>query len=86
MAVEYAASVEQIIDRLNIMGFTLNASKAWFDQYIREELERYVSLAQAKDGEWAQSQVEILRTLTFEKYLHALSDIFDKKIVSWTSM
>lgn len=83
--VEYSATTEQVIDRLNIMGFTIDASKAWFELGIKEKLETYTKWVQDSDSEWIQPQIELLKTLTFEKYIEALSEVYEKKIVQWAS-
>jgi len=83
--VEYSATVEQVIDRLNIMGFTINASKAWFDLGIKEKLETYREWVSDGDFEWIQPQIDLLETFTFEKYVGALSKVYEKKLVRWTS-
>jgi hypothetical protein len=83
--VEYSATVEQIIDRLNIMGFTINASKVWFDLGIKEKLETYREWSRDGNSEWIQPQIDLLETITFEKYVEALSKVYEKKLVRWTS-
>ena len=83
--VEYSATVEQVIDRLNIMGFTINASKVWFDLGVKEKLDTYNECAKDNDSEWIQPKIDLLETYTFEKYVEALSKIYDKKLVRWTS-
>ncbi|KGM06838.1 hypothetical protein LP43_1330 [Methylophaga thiooxydans] len=83
--VEYSATVEQVIDRLNIMGFTINASKAWFELGIKEKLETYKEWASDGDSGWIQPQIDLLETFTFEKYVEALSKVYEKKLVRWTS-
>ena len=74
--VEYSATVTQVQDRLNIMGFTLNASKAWFELGIKEKLETYREWACKSDSEWIQPQIDFLETFTFEKYVKALSEVY----------
>lgn len=83
--VEYSATVEQVIDRLNLMGFTVNASKAWFEIGIKEKLETYREWARDGNSEWIQPQIDFLETFTFEKYVEALSKVYEKRLVRWTS-
>lgn len=83
--VEYTATVEQVIDRLNIMGFTINSSRAWFDLGVREKLDDYKEWISEGDCEWIQPEIDLLETLTFEKYLEALSNIYNSKYVRWSS-
>jgi hypothetical protein len=83
--VEYSATVEQVIDRLNLMGFTIKASKAWFEFGVKEKLETYTEWAQDGDSEWVQPQIELLKTFTFQKYIEAISKVYEKNLVRWTS-
>jgi hypothetical protein len=80
--VEYSATVEQVIDRLNLMGFTIKASKAWFEFGVKEKLETYTEWAQDGDSEWVQPQIELLKTFTFQKYIEAISKVYMRKIWS----
>lgn len=83
--VEYSVTVEQVIDRLNIMGFTINASKVWFYLGIKEKLDTYKEWAKDSDSEGIQPRIDFLETFSFEKYVEALSKIYEKKLVQWTS-
>lgn len=83
--VKYSATVDQVIDRLNIMGFSLEASKAWYEHGILENLELYTELEKDDDFDFIKAKIELLNTFTFDKYTDAIAYIYEHRIERWMS-
>lgn len=86
--VEYACEVNKVIDRLNIMGFTLLRAKREFEQGRESELLQYRSRTDDTDDEdfqsWYATKIELLESLTFENYLEGFSIVITEKIYSYS--
>lgn len=80
-AIEYACTVGNVIDRLNVMGFTLVRAEREFEQGKKSEL---VSLQSWLETEFLRessaSRIEFLQSLTFAKYMEGLENVVSKKI------
>lgn len=78
-AVEYAQSTAGVIDRLEIMGFTLSRAETEFDAIRLAEYEAYAAW-ERDDPDSAQSDpgLGFLRDLTFDAYLAAFKEVMAK--------
>jgi hypothetical protein len=84
-AFEYACEVRKVIDRLNVMGFTLARTKRDFEQGRDSELLKYRSWSEdeAHYSSW-ESEIKFLESLSFEDYLVELSTVVTEKVYSYT--
>lgn len=85
-AIEYSATVTDVIDRLNLMGFTVEASRVQFDLGVKEKLGTFLEWQKDGDGEWLNPNIELLKELTYDSYMEAFAEIFNNKLVRWTSV
>lgn len=82
-AIEYACDIKKVIDRLNVMGFTLARAKSDFNLGRQSELLKYISWSEGEEPHSSyESEIEFLESLTFEDYLAALSIVIAEKIYS----
>jgi hypothetical protein len=79
-AIEYSCKTGRVIDRLNIMGFNVARARREFDAGLAAELEQYEDWAQNRDFEWAAEKVAFLRTLTFDAYVTAFTEVIRRKL------
>lgn len=86
LVVEYSSTVKRVIERLNILGFTLDASRAWFEIGVQEKLNTYLEWQKDSDTEWLEQEVKLLKGLSFESYINAFSEILKRKIPRWTDV
>lgn len=76
-AIEYACETGKVIDRLDIMGFTMRRVREEFEIGRQTELKRYLSYRNEGSilGEIGRKYSEILGNLTFEDYVAAFAKI-----------
>jgi hypothetical protein len=71
-AILYSCSVTQALDRLSIMGITLERVRREFESIRHKEIEKYDEWgAESDDGAWGE-EVDFLSQLDFEAYSDAL--------------
>jgi HEPN/Toprim N-terminal domain 1 len=74
--IEYSCETGKVIDRLNVMGFTLRRVREAFDIGRKSELEKYESWAQEdSDSQWFAEAWNFLKGLTFDAYATALAKV-----------
>lgn len=81
-AIEYACETEKVIDRLNIMGFTMRRVREEFEIGRQREFERYLSYRNWDSilGEIGRNNSELLEKLTFDAYVAALAKIIANRL------
>jgi hypothetical protein len=67
-AIVYRCSLTEAVDRLNVMGFTMQRIKADFEAIRESELEA----TKEQHGTWARSERRRLRSLSFAMYTEGL--------------
>ena len=89
-AIQYACEAGKIVDRLNIMGFTLQRVREDFESLRRTELDQIASWKDQYDSDdqtndtrqWCTQQLEFFKRLSFDGYANALCEVFDKRLWS----
>jgi HEPN/Toprim N-terminal domain 1 len=69
-AIEYSCETGEAIDRLNVMGFTIERVKREFDTGRRSEVKKYQSWAEeeAEEEQWFANDWDFMKHLTFDAY------------------
>ena len=71
-AIEYSCETEKVIDRLNVMGFTLKRVREDFESRRIAEVEKYASWADDEnDIKWFDDDWKLFQNLTFDAYATA---------------
>jgi hypothetical protein len=74
--IEYSCETGKVIDRLNVMGFTLRRVREEFDVGRKAELEKYASWAEEdSDSQWYAEDWSILKGLTLDAYATAFAGV-----------
>jgi hypothetical protein len=74
--IEYACETGKVIDRLNVMGFTLRRVQEEFEAGRRAKLDEYAAWAKEEsDNEWFDEDWKLLKDLTFDAYITAFSQV-----------
>ena len=74
--IEYSCETGKVIDRLNVMGFTLRRVREEFDTGRKAELEKYASRAEEdSDSQWFAEDWSLLKGLTFDAYATAFASV-----------
>lgn len=74
--IEYSCETVKVIDRLNVMGFTLRRVREEFDSGRKAELEKYTSWAEEEtDSKWFAEDWIFLKGLTFAAYVTAFAKV-----------
>jgi hypothetical protein len=79
-AIEYSCETGKVIDRLNVMGFTLQRVQTEFETGLRFELEKFQSWADDGESEWFQDEWDFLKTLTFDQYAKSFSEVISQRL------
>jgi hypothetical protein len=72
-AIEYSCEAQVAIERLNIMGFSLNRARREYEEGRRFELAEFEERARDGDDQWFRDEWEVLKTLDFERYSQGLA-------------
>jgi hypothetical protein len=82
----YRARGSIVRDRLDVMGFTLDATRSVFTRGISARLERLKSWAADGSGSslW-KSDIEILANLTFDGWLSTFADLKNRGATKWST-
>lgn len=62
--VEYSCETQKVIDRLDVMGFTLRRAREEFEEGRCAEIEQY-----ADDPDWAPDDLDVVKTMDFDAYM-----------------
>jgi hypothetical protein len=72
-SIQYVCSTGKIIDRLNVMGFTLRRVREEFESLRRSKIEELASWEH--DSDWIAEDMKFLNDLTFEDYTEGLRQV-----------
>jgi hypothetical protein len=75
--IEYSCETGKVIDRLNIMGFTIRRVREDFEVGRKAELDKYASWAEDEDhdDQWFAEDWKFLKGLTFDAYASAFARV-----------
>jgi len=71
----YRCQTHEVIDRLNVMGFTLRRAREDFEALRKSEVEEL-----AEDMDWFGDRWEFLKELTFDDYVSALHEVMTRRL------
>ncbi len=84
-AIIYSCETSKVIDRLNVMGFTIRRAREEFELIRTSEIEKYASWAEEEnDTDWFTKEWEFLQSLTFDDYREGLKTVFKENIRGWS--
>lgn len=82
VAITYSCEVWKVIERLDVMGFTLRRARKEFEDARLSEIEKYTAwLGDDNDG-WCSDDLKYFTNLTFERYVEALRLVLTQRIRS----
>lgn len=81
-AVEYSSTAGAVIDRLEVMGFTLGLARRTYDAWREHELD---DSEEAAEKWWKEEEREIIRVMTFDVYKENLSTIVHRNLRAYPS-
>lgn len=91
LAIQYVNTTQNIKDRLEVMGFTIEKSKITFETSKNETLQTLKEWENDKifndsdeANESLKNEINILENSTFEDFIEAVKVIFEKKLGYWT--
>lgn len=79
-SIKYSCEVSKVIDRLNIMGFTLERAQEEFEKNRLLEVEKYTSWMDEGEDSWCSEYLDYYINLTIESYSVALQAIINQRI------
>lgn len=79
-AIQYVCETGKVVDRLNVMGFTLRRAREDFESLRRSELDKFASWADEDKSGWFADDWEFFKRLTFDDYASALREVIDKRL------
>lgn len=82
IAVTYSCEVWKVIDRLNVMGFTMPRIRREFETARISEVEKYAAWLEDSDDDWCRDDLDYFTNLTFDCYTDALRIVLEKRIRS----
>ncbi|MCL5291038.1 MAG: HEPN/Toprim-associated domain-containing protein [Actinobacteria bacterium] len=83
-AVVYQSDTTKVIDRLNIMGFTIRRIKEDFKAIRAQKLEELQHGAEEnQELDWFVDEWKFVKKLTFDEYAEGLRKVMDDKLVFW---
>jgi hypothetical protein len=66
--INYVVSRAVIIQRLDLLGFTSEAARTSFDRWHRDEIAKYTEYSEDEEGDWADSNLALLKTFSFDAW------------------
>jgi hypothetical protein len=82
IAVTYSCEVGKVIDRLDVMGFTMRRIRKEFEDARISEVEKYTAWLGDGDDGWCRDDLDYFTNLTFDRYVEALRTVLTKRIRS----
>lgn len=80
-AVEYSCETGNVIDRLNVMGFTLGHVRKEFESGRQDELAKFESWAEEdRDRNWFADEWNLVKDLTFDSYVNGFLTVITKRL------
>ena len=78
---EYACSTNSAMDRLDVMGFTIERARREYELERNAEIAKYQEWAKGEsDPPWFAKKVTLLSALSFTVYLDALTQVVAQKL------
>ena len=78
-AVEYTCDISKVIDRLDVMGFTLARARQEFEHGLKTEIDKYRLWIEAdRSATWFIEHYKLLQGLSFESYLDGLKYVMEQ--------
>ncbi len=84
VTVTYSCKVEKVIDRLDVMGFTVRRLRDEFESTRQSEVEKYTSWLVGSDDGWCRDDLDYYTNLTFDLYADALRTVLAQRIQSYS--
>jgi hypothetical protein len=82
-AIVYACKTSHVIDRLNVMGFTMQRIREDFEEIRQEEIEKLNSWLSEDGSEYTRKELNLYKSLTFDAYAKALKEVMATKEHYW---
>ncbi len=82
-AVVYTCETTKVIDRLNVMGFTMKRVRKDFEAIRKEKIEKFASGALEGESDWILEDWNFYKNLTFEDYEMGLRKVMTEGIRPW---
>lgn len=80
-AIIYICETSHVVDRLNVMGFTLRRARENFEALRKAEVEKFASWANdGEDTAWFEDKWGFLKGLTFDDYVLALREVMTRRL------
>jgi HEPN/Toprim N-terminal domain 1 len=80
-AVEYSCETGNVIDRLNVMGFTLDRVRKEFESGRKAELAKFDSWAEGdQDRNWFADEWNLVKNLTFDSYVSGFRTVMTQRL------
>lgn len=80
VSVIYSCEVGKVIDRLDVMGFTMRRVRKEFEDARISEVEKYTSWFGDDDDGWCRDDLDYFINLTFDRYAEALRTVLTQRI------
>ena len=80
IAVTYSCEAWKVIDRLNVMGFTMPRIRKEFEAARILEIEKYTAWLEDGDDGRYHDDLDYFTVLTFDRYADALRTVLEKRI------
>ena len=71
--IEYSCAASVAIDRLNVMGFSINRARREYEEGRRFELQAFEERAAEGDDQWFRDEWDTLKNLDFDQYSRSLA-------------
>jgi hypothetical protein len=85
ISVGYRASGKIVRDRLDVMGFTLDATRSVFERGILARLERLTEWAADDEHNLWSHDIEMLKQISFDRWLSTFADIKARGATHWST-
>jgi hypothetical protein len=85
-AYTYQVKIDQLRDRLNLSGFTLQRAKEDFENCRAEEVERYKDLCSEPGGSMWQEKVSLYETTSLDDYINVFKIVQERKLLPEISL
>jgi hypothetical protein len=82
VAITYNCHVGKVIDRLDVMGFTMRRARKEFEDARISEVGKYTDWAGDGDDDWWGDELDYFTNLTFDRYTEALRTVLTQSIRS----
>ena len=80
VVVTYSSEVAKVVDRLNVMGFTMRRVRDDFESFRESEIEKYTAWLEEGDDDGYRAELNYFTHLTFDRYAEALRTVLTQRI------